>query len=274
MFRFHRLLLVIPLLAPLESVVAAQVVDKAEILGSWTVRYAEQNGRPAPHLAGKLRMDFRPHHVDLVQNTMPATQVAYYIDLRRNPGTFTWSTYGYHSEIRQLGIYHLDDDTLTICMAPVGAPAPSTFQTSDRYGQTLFVMHRTPAKPSVAWDQPKKRLRLGVYSLAIKGESQVRAMINLYTDDSGTLSGHVYYLQTNQRVPLKGSIDRTTLQVKIETGKNKSTVLTTFVSGLSAPRTDVSVQHEGRPPETWTMINLFDDKEPPVSESGEVLTPR
>jgi uncharacterized protein (TIGR03067 family) len=246
-----------------------QIVVKRSMLGSWTVKYMEQGGRPTP--AKNMRMEFYRHYAKLIKNSRPATEVGYYTDFRNNPGSFSWFTYGHHGMIKQLGIYHLTEDTLTLCVGAVNGPKPSSFQSKYNDGQTLFVLTRSSASPKIQYPGAEPSLTLGVFSLAVEDETEVRSILKLNTDHEGHVKGQLFYLKTNQQVDVQGQIDRVTRQVKVSLGPDSETSLTFDLDDVTAEKIKASVEVKGQPPQTWTMTNLFSKSNTNPVPPGELI---
>lgn len=109
--------------------------------GTWQLISATTDGQPAdPEALNNVRVVIRDgHHSVYFGEQVVAKEIAFTIDPTREP-KHTTDTLPDGSRIK--GIYALDGDTLTSCVAPSGQERPVEFASKPGSGHTLRVFKR------------------------------------------------------------------------------------------------------------------------------------
>jgi uncharacterized protein (TIGR03067 family) len=117
---------------------------KAEIKsleGTWQLVSATKDGKKTPEdVVKKIRVVIQGNkHSVYFEDKVVAKDVSFTLDPKKNPKTTT-DTLPDGKEIK--GIYKLDGNTLTSCVAEVGKDRPSEFDSKPGSGHTLRVFKR------------------------------------------------------------------------------------------------------------------------------------
>jgi uncharacterized protein (TIGR03067 family) len=114
--------------------------------GAWSVTSSIYDGqRAAPELVSSIRRTVTDDRVvwELNGKRFAGSKIA--LDSTREPKTIdVIPDEGPNRGEHVLGIYRLENDTLTICMAAPGKPRPSTFEAEKGSGCTLRTYPRAP----------------------------------------------------------------------------------------------------------------------------------
>ncbi|MBI3097371.1 MAG: TIGR03067 domain-containing protein [Planctomycetes bacterium] len=107
--------------------------DRAALQGNWEVLSAESNGEPPPPgLLNGAEFAFSGDKLTLL-----GKEGTYEIDAGRSPRHIDFL----RGTARQLGIYELSRDRLTLCVGPAD-DRPREFKTNPRTDHSLFVLKR------------------------------------------------------------------------------------------------------------------------------------
>lgn len=189
--------------------------DLAKFQGTWRLVSAETDGAPAPKeridgvtvtIAGKT-------HTVRVKDQVAAKDVAFELDPSKSPREVT-DTVGEGKVIR--GIYKIEGDTLTSCVAPVNAARPTEFSAPAGSKRTLRVFRREPAGDPTKADYALFQGSWTIESMEIGGKSA----------DIAELRGVPLVLKdkTFAQGPAKGTY-------KIDATKSPRTIDLTFTEG-------------------------------------------
>jgi uncharacterized protein (TIGR03067 family) len=152
------------LVAVLGLVVAADEPpgeDMKALQGSWHLSSVEINGtatgdssaKPGPILVIKTNtMALLPEAQEKGKAAPDKDQdvpvkITFEIDQTKTPKTIDTKTVRKETTVVELGIYELNGDTLTVCMARSGDPRPTDMKTKDGDGRRKFVFKRAADKP-------------------------------------------------------------------------------------------------------------------------------
>ncbi len=137
---------VLPLLARADDPARA---DSKQILGRWRIVAGENDGRrETPERIKDTFVDVTPDQISVTDRDEKKTWVtSYKLDPSKSPKTITMTVMqGDWKGKTALGIYRIEGDTLRICYALPGQPAPAEFATRPGSKQLSFVMKRVPPK--------------------------------------------------------------------------------------------------------------------------------
>jgi uncharacterized protein (TIGR03067 family) len=126
------------------SVAADDASDEsAKFNGTWVLIRATMSGIEMPKdVLGKSTMTINgtKHTVHLADETYEGT---HRYDPSQDPKAYdTTVTTGANKGVKQVGIYRLDGDELSICLATSGFPRPKDFKADDKSNNTLTVWKR------------------------------------------------------------------------------------------------------------------------------------
>jgi uncharacterized protein (TIGR03067 family) len=115
--------------------------------GTWQLVSAVTDGKPTPaDVVSKIRVVIKDgKHSVFFKDQVLAKQIPFNVDVTRTPNEAT-DTLPDGKQIK--GIYKLDGDTLTSCVAPPGKERPTEFASKPGTGHTLRTFKR--AKPETA----------------------------------------------------------------------------------------------------------------------------
>jgi len=119
----------------------ATAKEMKKLEGSWQLTSAVKDGKETPaDVVKKIRVVIKggKHSVYFADDVV-AKEIPFAVDPSQNPKT-TVDTLPDGQEIK--GIYKLDDDTLTSCVAEVGKDRPVEFVSKPGSGHTLRVFKR------------------------------------------------------------------------------------------------------------------------------------
>jgi uncharacterized protein (TIGR03067 family) len=119
--------------------------ELARLQGAWQLVSAESNGEKAPdERVSQIQVVIAGNtHTVVIGDRVIAHDVSFEIDPSRDPKQTTDTLSDGSSKGQQIrGIYKLDGDTLTSCVAPPGKDRPAEFSGSAGSGHTLRVFRR------------------------------------------------------------------------------------------------------------------------------------
>jgi uncharacterized protein (TIGR03067 family) len=125
-----------------------------EFRGTWQLISSETNGHASPpELIAKVRVTFDGQHHTV---TFDGRVIAHRVKLTIDPTTHPKSTEDCleqepYKGRKVRGIYSLDQDLLTSCVAPIDGQRPTTFEASAGTGWTLRKFRRvSPRRPTAS----------------------------------------------------------------------------------------------------------------------------
>ena len=116
--------------------------ETKKIQGAWILVSSESDGKavPAEDLKErKLQMVFDKDEVLATMEERVVSLGTFKLDPARTP---RWYDRTYSDGTPRRGIYRLEGDTLTICLAGLGKDRPTTFETKKDDGRSLLVYQR------------------------------------------------------------------------------------------------------------------------------------
>jgi uncharacterized protein (TIGR03067 family) len=129
---------------PMDATAAAD--DRALSAGIWTVAAVEWDGKPVdPELIKLLQVHFRADGSWAVLfRNRPVAEGRSTHRQDTSPKTFEMETLGSEriEPSRYTGIYRLDGDKSTLCIAPAARPRPDDFTAPKRSGRMLVTLER------------------------------------------------------------------------------------------------------------------------------------
>jgi uncharacterized protein (TIGR03067 family) len=151
MFRRHFLLTAVGLLTVRLAATADDPArdDAKRFLGRWQIVDGEDDGRrETPERIKDTFVDVTPDQISVTDRDQKKTWVTTYkLDPSQSPRTIAMTvTQGEWKGKTAHGIYRFDGDTLRICYALPGQPAPAEFTTKPGSKQLVFVLKRAAAK--------------------------------------------------------------------------------------------------------------------------------
>jgi uncharacterized protein (TIGR03067 family) len=128
-----------------ESSKTAPAGPPTEIEGEWRMLSAVFDGKPmADDMVKWCTRTTRGDHTVVMAGPQTMLDATFSLDSSKTPRAIDYvNLHGAAKGNRQLGIYELDGDRLSICMSPPGKPRPTTFDSSPRDGRSLTVWTRT-----------------------------------------------------------------------------------------------------------------------------------
>jgi uncharacterized protein (TIGR03067 family) len=119
--------------------------DTDPLLGAWVAEKAETGGMPLPVAAGGVSMDFQADGKAVMKDGMKAPEEGgYTADRKKDPREIDLKAPAAGGKVMtMLGIYKVDEDTLTMCLAAAGE-RPTKFESAA--GQTTLLMTFKRAK--------------------------------------------------------------------------------------------------------------------------------
>jgi uncharacterized protein (TIGR03067 family) len=114
--------------------------EKEKLKGTWTLVSLEERGKQVPPL--DLKFTFEDEKFIHHEGTKNPKEGTYQLDPTKTPRAIDISEAG---RVVGYGIYQLDGDTLTLCVARANATRPTAFATADGTPTVLIVFKR--AKP-------------------------------------------------------------------------------------------------------------------------------
>jgi uncharacterized protein (TIGR03067 family) len=121
---------------------AERGADREKIQGTWRLVSSETEGEAVPAESLKTRpvlMVFEGDRVAARMGDMSASLGTFTLDESHDP---RWYDRNYPDGSPRRGIYRLEADRLTICIAALGKDRPSSFMTKPGDGQSLLVYQR------------------------------------------------------------------------------------------------------------------------------------
>jgi uncharacterized protein (TIGR03067 family) len=118
--------------------------ERARHQGIWVATSSIRDGEPAPaEVVASIRRVVEGDHVVWKRDGKNFAGTRFEIDPTKTPRTIDLiPDGGPNRDKRVLGIYKLDGDDLTICIADLDRPRPSSFEAKPRSKQTLQTFKR------------------------------------------------------------------------------------------------------------------------------------
>ena len=123
----------------------ATAVERARHQGTWAVVSMVREGKAAPaDIVATITRHVDGDHVTWKREGKPFAGTTVILDPTVDPKTIDVTPDGGPDRDKPvLGIYKLDGDSLTICMAGVNRPRPKDFSAAEGSKQTLTTFRRT-----------------------------------------------------------------------------------------------------------------------------------
>ena len=124
---------------------AAPTGPPTEIEGEWRMVSAVFDGQPlADDMVKWCTRTTRGDNTVVMAGPQTMVNARFTLDRSNRPGAIDYvNLHGSAKGKTQLGIYELDGDRLSICMAPPGKPRPTAFESTARDGRSLTVWRRS-----------------------------------------------------------------------------------------------------------------------------------
>lgn len=121
--------------------------DTNPLLGEWVGEKAETGGMALPVPAGGMRMEFKPDgKVVMTDGGKPPEEGTYTADAKKDPHAIDLMAPAAGGKIMtMLGIYKVDGDTLTLCLAAAGE-RPTKFESAAGQATLLLTFKRAKKK--------------------------------------------------------------------------------------------------------------------------------
>ena len=122
--------------------------ELAKFQGTWQLVSAESNGAKAPEeRVRQIRVTIKENkHSVRFGDEVIAKDVSFELDPSKSPKQVTDTLNAGPNKGKQiLGIYKLEGDTLTSCVAPIGKDRPTEFASAPGSAHTLRIFHRLKA---------------------------------------------------------------------------------------------------------------------------------
>jgi uncharacterized protein (TIGR03067 family) len=118
--------------------------EKAKHQGEWEVTsYVRDGTESAPEIRASIRRIVEKDHVTWKRDGKSFAGTRFEIDPAKSPATIDLiPDGGPYRDKRVLGIYRLEGDTLTICIADPDRPRPTGFEAKPQSKQTLQILKR------------------------------------------------------------------------------------------------------------------------------------
>jgi uncharacterized protein (TIGR03067 family) len=121
--------------------------DTNPLLGEWTGEKAETGGMPLPVPVGGMTMEFKPDgKVVMTDAGKPPEEGGYKADPKKDPHEIDIVPPAAGGKVMtMLGIYKVDGDTLTVCLAAAGE-RPKKFESAAGQATLLLTFKRAKKK--------------------------------------------------------------------------------------------------------------------------------
>jgi uncharacterized protein (TIGR03067 family) len=121
--------------------------DVNPLLGEWVGEKAETAGMPLPVPAGGMRMDFQPDgKLVIKEGTKGPEEAGYTANSKKDPHEIDLMPPAAGGKVMtMLGIYKVDGDTLTMCLAATGG-RPTKFESAAGQATILMTFKRAKKK--------------------------------------------------------------------------------------------------------------------------------
>jgi uncharacterized protein (TIGR03067 family) len=121
--------------------------DVNPLLGEWVGEKAETGGMPLPVPAGGMTMDFQPDGKLMIKDSgKPPEEAGYTADSKKDPHEIDLMPPAAGGKtMTMLGIYKVDGDTLTLCLAATGT-RPTKFESAAGQPTILMTFKRAKKK--------------------------------------------------------------------------------------------------------------------------------
>jgi len=122
---------------------APKKADPPTLVGEWAVQTREAGGKPLNSRATAMEFT-NDGEVILRGDGLVLGTSRYTADPAKTPAEFDW--FPTADKDRALGIFKVDGDALTLCVAPSGLPRPAVFQAPAGVACSLRTLKRVPKK--------------------------------------------------------------------------------------------------------------------------------
>jgi hypothetical protein len=156
-------------------------------------------------------------------------------------------------------------DTMYVNGDPSGTPQQYASQAS----QIASTGRAAQADPNGQW-QP-----LGVFAMIPSGETSSNELFQLAINPQGVIRGNYHNAQTNQTLPVSGSVDKKTMRAAWTVGQDQTPVFEAGISNLTKDETTMLMYDASNQPQQFNLIRLpAPDAGGPATGAGDGQAPQ